>query len=220
MSEALKSCPFCGGTDAETEVDKLQGTKWGRVVCRSCGACGEEVRTGYDQSPDAPWRAEAIAAWNRRSAADDETIRLQDEYIAKLANGPAADEIERLRRLNRELTETHNKMVVWDARQADEIERLRRSPPSPWRDMESAPKDGTTIELCAVMPVHSVQRDGDSMWRPETPQTQWRLTGWRLPEPAAEGVASVPASEASHKPLPSPPSEGELAQPSPPRRCP
>lgn len=35
------------------------------------------------------------------------------------------DEIERLRRINSELVDTHNKMVIHDSRQDDEIKRLR-----------------------------------------------------------------------------------------------
>ena len=64
---AIKRCPFCGEDNAETEADKLQGTKWGRVVCRSCGVCGPEVRTDYEDGVEAPWRAEAIAEWNHRT---------------------------------------------------------------------------------------------------------------------------------------------------------
>lgn len=94
---------------------------------------------------------------------------------------------------------------------------LLAASPSPWRSMESAPKDGATIEVRGVMLVHYVQGAKfptmPADWRPDTPQTRWHPTEWRLPEPTSEGVASVPASEASHKPLPSPPSEGELAQP-------
>lgn len=56
---------------------------------------------------------------------DDIVNRLRREAGTLATMYSAADEIERLRRLNSELTATHNKMVVWDARQADEIERLR-----------------------------------------------------------------------------------------------
>lgn len=56
---------------------------------------------------------------------DDLVNRLRREAGTLATMYEAADEIERLRRLNSELTATHNKMVVWDAKQADEIERLR-----------------------------------------------------------------------------------------------
>ena len=61
MSEELKPCPFCGGTNAEPEADRLLGMKWGRVVCRSCFACGEGVRTDYDTVVGDEWHTEAIA---------------------------------------------------------------------------------------------------------------------------------------------------------------
>lgn len=50
-------CPFCGEQCAVLNED----IKWAGYQ-PSC----LEVRTGYDSSPDAEWRAEAIAAWNRR----------------------------------------------------------------------------------------------------------------------------------------------------------
>jgi len=56
---------------------------------------------------------------------DDLVKKLRREAGTLATMYEAADEIERLRRLNSELTATHNKMVVWDAKQADEIERLR-----------------------------------------------------------------------------------------------
>lgn len=50
-------CPFCGEQCAVLNED----IKWAGYQ-PSC----LEVRTGYDSSSDAEWRAEAIAAWNRR----------------------------------------------------------------------------------------------------------------------------------------------------------
>ena len=58
--EQLEPCPFCGERCANLVID--QGDKWAHYE-PSC----LEVRTGYDLSNDAPWRAEAIAAWNRRA---------------------------------------------------------------------------------------------------------------------------------------------------------
>ena len=82
MSDDLKPCPFCGYDEIQITVDENQGTKWGRAVCFSCNAVGPEVRTGYDKSFEAPWRAEAAAEWNRR-ASDTEIERLR--AAAKLA---------------------------------------------------------------------------------------------------------------------------------------
>ena len=67
LLELADLCPFCGRTGASTEIDSGQGSKWESAFCVHCGARGPDVRTGYDQSPDAHWRQEAIAAWNRRA---------------------------------------------------------------------------------------------------------------------------------------------------------
>ena len=56
---------------------------------------------------------------------DDLVNRMRREAGTLATMYAAADEIELLRRLNSELTATHNKMVVWDAKQEDKIERLR-----------------------------------------------------------------------------------------------
>ena len=76
MSDDLKPCPFCGYDKIQITADENQGYKWGRAVCICCNAVGPEVRTGYDKSFEAPWRAEAKAEWNRR-ASDAEIERLR-----------------------------------------------------------------------------------------------------------------------------------------------
>ena len=55
----LKPCGHCGEQCADLIID--QGDKWAHYSA-SC----LEVRTGYNLSSDAPWRAEAIAAYNKR----------------------------------------------------------------------------------------------------------------------------------------------------------
>jgi Lar family restriction alleviation protein len=68
MSDDLKPCPFCTeGKSVSTYFDHEQGDKWGYASCDACGSRGPEVRTNYDRADDAPWRAEAIAAWNTRT---------------------------------------------------------------------------------------------------------------------------------------------------------
>lgn len=67
MIDKLEPCPFCGGTDISITADENQGNKWGSACCFSCSAVGPEVRTGYETYPEASWRAEAAAEWNRRS---------------------------------------------------------------------------------------------------------------------------------------------------------
>ncbi len=66
----LKPCPFCPeGKTVSTYFDHEQGDKWGYASCDACEAQGPKVRTNYDRDDNAPWRAEAIAAWNRRNPA-------------------------------------------------------------------------------------------------------------------------------------------------------
>jgi hypothetical protein len=64
----LKPCPFCGRQCATLLID--QGTKWAHYE-PSC----LEVRTGYNLSNDAPWRDEAIAAWNTRQPTQSDTLQ-------------------------------------------------------------------------------------------------------------------------------------------------
>ena len=64
VSETILPCPFCGEGDQSFEAD--QGDKWGHVIC-GCGACGPEVRTGYDVSVSAKWHKESVKEWNTRS---------------------------------------------------------------------------------------------------------------------------------------------------------
>lgn len=66
--DELKPCQFCTqGKTVSTYFDHEQGDKWGYASCDACGARGPEVRTNYDRDDNAPWRAEAIAAWNTRA---------------------------------------------------------------------------------------------------------------------------------------------------------
>lgn len=74
MQSELKPCPFCSEQCATLVID--QGDKWAHYE-PSC----LEVRTGYDLSDDAAWRAEAITAWNAR-ASDAEITRLTEALRA------------------------------------------------------------------------------------------------------------------------------------------
>ena len=67
----IEPCPFCGSVLITTEMDQLQGTKWGYAICGECLSCGPEVRTGYDKSDNAPWRKYAIEEWNQRTKGEE-----------------------------------------------------------------------------------------------------------------------------------------------------
>lgn len=70
-------CPICGADNMCT--DFTDGFRWGRAYCNSCDCAGPEVRTGCEESLDAPWRTEA-----RKQFSD-----VANEY----ANKPLADDI-------------------------------------------------------------------------------------------------------------------------------
>lgn len=76
----------------------------------------------------------------------------------------------------------------------DEIERLCRSPPSPWRDMESAPKDGTRVLVLDSDGEAKIAKCVDGDWCEFFDGTQGGDVDFRHPT--------------AWQPLPSPPLEG------------
>jgi Lar family restriction alleviation protein len=71
---------------------------------------------------------------------------------------------------------------------------------SPWRPIESSPKDGATVEVRGVMRVHHMRGCKFPImpkdWRPDTPDTEWRLTDWReVGAPSSEQAAAVATEE-------------------------
>lgn len=70
--EKLLPCPWCGETNVSTEIDANQGYKWGYAYCAECGSRSSEVRTQYDQTAEAPWRAHALKEWNTRTTTSDD----------------------------------------------------------------------------------------------------------------------------------------------------
>ena len=81
MDSEMRNCPFCGERCATLEV--TQGDKWGGYVPGCL-----EVRTGYNDADDAPWRAEAIAAIAALDATPPETAdERQAAIVARLGPG-------------------------------------------------------------------------------------------------------------------------------------
>ncbi|MBU6408058.1 MAG: Lar family restriction alleviation protein [Alphaproteobacteria bacterium] len=100
-TEKLEPCPFCG-EDVAITYPQAGDTreKWGAATCISCGAVGPDVRTDYDTSENAPWRAEAIKEWNRRalpSRSDvlEEAARVADKWSEWRAPNSVGQKIAR-----------------------------------------------------------------------------------------------------------------------------
>jgi Lar family restriction alleviation protein len=60
----LAPCPFCGSREVEA-VSHARGFEIWFVTCFTCHAIGPEPAAGHQGDPTT--KAEAIAAWNRRS---------------------------------------------------------------------------------------------------------------------------------------------------------
>jgi hypothetical protein len=81
VTEAMLPCPFCGGEpmldDFSTSYRPDSSPSW-HVICK--GPCSVEVCTyGYDT------KAEAIAAWNTRSTAQEPALDDDAEWLRNLA---------------------------------------------------------------------------------------------------------------------------------------
>ncbi len=82
MSETLKPCPFCGGTEL-TDDFTSGGYRWMQVRCL-CGAQGPRVNIGFDgRDGMGGWdetRKRARAAWNRRAVQPEADARRLREF--------------------------------------------------------------------------------------------------------------------------------------------
>ena len=71
MSEGLKSCPYCGGTDIEFRFHPENKTKrkqaYGGMYCRTEGCGGAVVFHAYDAITKRHARKICTAKWNRRA---------------------------------------------------------------------------------------------------------------------------------------------------------
>lgn len=148
---SLLPCPFCGEVPTTIEADANQGYKWGRVRC-----CieGPEVRTGYETSDNAPWHANAIAAWNTRADATS-ALRGADEARQFPGNtcpasrhaqmiGEALVKGEVFPQLSEEPAHCGQSILAT----VEALYRARTAlrgaqKESGWRPIETAPKDGS-----------------------------------------------------------------------------
>jgi hypothetical protein len=149
VTEALKSCPFCGGTpaivtrDVEPQGDPWYGSKKETFVLCDCGAClfDGSFHEGF-------WDADtrAVEAWNRRApdaapAGEPATVKLADWRANKLeavfgARGEAAERAkEQMQKLNehsRAYMKALAALVNLDSRE------FKGHPGSEWIDREQA----------------------------------------------------------------------------------
>ena len=83
-------CPWCNSTRVHTEFEgNHECDKWGYAICSDCSAQTGSIRTQYDASPDAPWRAEAIKEWNTRYQADERATNYPMQSIDDIPTEPA-----------------------------------------------------------------------------------------------------------------------------------
>ena len=69
MTDHLKPCPFCGGSNIE--VREAKDADWQYVAhCMSCGAEGPFVSTEPGRTPHTTARAKAGVEWNTRPVED------------------------------------------------------------------------------------------------------------------------------------------------------
>ena len=61
----FKICPFCG---EQKNIYMMSTTRWYRVACQNCGACGTIVNIEDYGNSRKLARATATAKWNRRAS--------------------------------------------------------------------------------------------------------------------------------------------------------
>ena len=76
MSEAIKPCPFCGGTDVV--IDEGTTHRWYVARCDRCGAQAGEARvpascTRSLEQRERDIKASALAEWNARATPEQES---------------------------------------------------------------------------------------------------------------------------------------------------
>ncbi len=181
----LLPCPFCGAVPIVHENDWCNPPMH-IVLCLNGDCCRER------ETP-----AEAIAAWNRRapietagsnSDAAEAAKRIMDALDAKRGRAlPIAFRDDETAKIVGTIIES-----------AGTVARALLATPvlSNWRDIKTAPKDGTAVRVRGEMLVHhmpgakfaTMPKD----WRPETPHTEWHLTEWQdVPSPPAEQTQAV-----------------------------
>lgn len=151
----LEPCPFCGGTTGRFATDAGSSSyigKWGWWEC-DCGARAEDVRTGYDADG---WQNFAIAAWNRR--APSAAFRAGAAEMRERVEKGLTNHAEQLRAsAERALARGDKDQSAFTHGKATAIEvaliAIRALPlpaaASGWQPIETAPRDGTVIDIWA-----------------------------------------------------------------------
>ena len=131
-TEAMRPCPFCGGEATIEITEGSMGQRRFTVGCNDAGAEAEKAENGmivlcygYQSLTTFGTKAEAIAAWNRRALAEQDTAARREGFEQAR---------ERAARTAEEAPSNINSHWEWDAPTPGEIARAIRAltpePPS------------------------------------------------------------------------------------------
>lgn len=185
MTVELKPCPFCGDHSGPLEFDERQDGEVGQqdgYPWHVCGAQGSRSAT----------REAAIAAWNTRPQSQG----VDREALARIV-GEAVFRTRNLRLTAHPWTHTVRAEVIADEA-VDAILALL-PPEGEWRDISSAPRDGTWFLACATQPG----------WRAT------RIVRFQYPDdrfPINDDGGIWPSAPTHWRPLPTPPASTAMGE--------
>lgn len=202
MTDRLLSCPFCGPGESMVSAyfDDLSN-RW-RVGCGRCG-CSTGI-SPRDGTPDP-----AIAAWNKRAPAavppapgvDDLVALVEnlaadlvgDAFIVELHDGEPEECLREMNTLKEAFASKIGNLV-------GKLRAGRLAPPaaepSGWREIESAPKDGTRVLLAFGPPYSDTLDTGHAVGCFYAP-SWWVTCIW--------AASFAPREPIAWQPLPAPP---------------
>jgi Lar family restriction alleviation protein len=189
----LKPCPFCGGDELHIETNSVQPDDFhdAYVVCEDCDAQGRHAMTlgGWLPSKDDA-KAEAVIAWNSRSAApaapaqQDEREALTDDKLLRTFNSadsvidglhevasfvmrnlwPKGDYEATVTLLRAVVDEQHRKIVALTAQDAQERDKVLEEAAQYWSNQgyhNTASKIREFAALTAAQPADTDLRLAD-----------------------------------------------------------
>lgn len=176
--EKLENCPFCGGE----AIDRPVSPHFWTVSCTQC----------QTEGPPFASQTEAITAWNTRPA-----LLASQQYAEANPLGGPASMLEAAARRIRAGEDFHEVLADYDLHSGD---ALLRDAGDGWMPIESAPQDGTWIDVWGI-PLNGAPAGRFT-------DVQWFAGCFRFPSyssaPGEYGQA-VPADITHWRPLPQPP---------------